>query len=358
MFWGEGGAWARVKANWRLYVPLGAGALAGAGFVLSRIGFKATAGFGVTDMRWYEYLFTQFRMIPLYVGKFLLPVELSADYDIAISRSFFQHGAWAGLLFLLLVTAAAVVWRQRVPLAVYGWLVFLLLLAPTSSVVPIEDPLVDRRLYLPMIGLLLMVAEGVRRIRLGRPALTAALAVIVLLAWIATYQRSQVWAGTIPLWEDTVAKSPRKVRAHFQLAHAYFVAGRCEESLRHYETAGTLEPPDYRLLVDWALAEDCLNLTEPALARLRQAAELERSAHVYALIGMVTGKVGRVEEAWQALDTAVGIDPDFDVTYVYRGHLMAAVNDRAGAAREYRKALELNPGNPLAREALQRLGGR
>jgi Flp pilus assembly protein TadD len=136
------------------------------------------------------------------------------------------------------------------------------------------------------------------------------------------------------------------------------VAGRCEDSLRHYETAGSLEPPDYRLLVDWALAEDCLNRTEPALARLRQAAEMERSAHVYALIGMVNGKAGQIEEAWQALDTAVEIDPNFDVTYVYRGHLKAGAGDRAGAAHDYRKALELNPGNPLAREALQRLGGR
>ena len=41
----------------------------------------------------------------------------------------------------------------------YGILVFLMLLAPTSSFVPIKDALVERRLYLPSIGLLLVLAD-------------------------------------------------------------------------------------------------------------------------------------------------------------------------------------------------------
>ena len=37
-------------------------------------------------------------------------------------------------------------------------------MAPTSSFVPIKDALAERRMYLPMIGLLLIVAAGLERL--------------------------------------------------------------------------------------------------------------------------------------------------------------------------------------------------
>ena len=44
---------------------------------------------------------------------------------------------------------------------------FLVLLAPTSSILPIADTLVERRVYLGSLGLVLIIAEFAARIRLG-----------------------------------------------------------------------------------------------------------------------------------------------------------------------------------------------
>ena len=46
------------------------------------------------------------------------------------------------------LVAAAWIYRKRWPLASFGVFVFLLLLAPTSSVIPIRDVLHERRMYL------------------------------------------------------------------------------------------------------------------------------------------------------------------------------------------------------------------
>ena len=38
------------------------------------IGTGGSAGFGMKDLTWYQYLFTQFRAIFVYIGNFVLPV--------------------------------------------------------------------------------------------------------------------------------------------------------------------------------------------------------------------------------------------------------------------------------------------
>jgi Flp pilus assembly protein TadD len=134
--------------------------------------------------------------------------------------------------------------------------------------------------------------------------------------------------------------------------------GRCNQALTHYQKVATLERPDYRLLVDWALAYDCLNQSQEALNKLEQAATLERTAHVYALIGMIHGKNSRVKEAEAALAEAEKLDPRFDMTYVYRGNLRLGERNFAAAARDYRHALELNPRNQAAADALSVIQAR
>lgn len=341
-----------IRRNWRLYLPMALGGAAGAVFVLKRIGNADSAGFGLKDLAWYQYLFTQFRVFFSYLRLFVVPAGQTVDYDYPISRTVFDQGAIVGLAGIVILLAAAFYYRRKYPLACYGLLAFAILLAPTSSIIPIKDPISERRLYLPMIGLLLIAAEFLRRLRLKQTAIMVSLGAVLLAAGILSYQRSRVWSGPISLWEDAVEKSPRKARAHFQLGFTYFTVNRCQDAVAQYETVARLENPDYRLLVDWALAANCLNRADEAMAKLRQAAALEKTTHVYALIGMLHGKAGRIPEATQALDTAIQIDPNFDMTYVYRGHIFVGRGHYAAGSREYRKALSINPNNQMAAEGL------
>jgi len=186
----------------------------------------------------------------------------------------------------------------------------------------------------------------------GRGVMVASLAAVSLVAGVWANQRNRVWSDAITLWEDTVAKSPGKARAHFQLAFAYFQAGRCQEAVEQYGRVAALEEPDYRLLVDWALAYRCAGLAGEALARLEQAAALEKTAHVYSLVGMIYGEQGKREQALEALETAEQIDAGFAMTYVYRGNVHASAGEDAQAAEEYRRALALDASLKVARESL------
>ena len=351
-FWNPGFSFGGIKRNWRLYLVLSGAGAVGLAFVWRVLRGADTAGFGVAGLPWHDYLYTQGRAIWVYLRMFVLPVGLNLDHDFAISRSPLDHGAIFGLAALGALAAAAIALRRKYPLSCYGVLVFLLLLAPTSSFIPIKDPLVERRMYLPMIGLVLVVADLTRRLVLSRAALAWTAAGVLLAAGAVARARNHVWGGAIQLWEDSVAKAPGKYRPNFQLAYAYFEAGRCQEAARYYELASRFRPNDYGLLVDWALACDCAQQPDLAVERLREAIMLESTAHAHALIGMIYAKRVRRAEAEAAFAEAERINPRFAKTYVYRGNLQVSLGEYAAAADSYRRALALKPDDPDASAGL------
>jgi len=348
-FWGLGG----IRKNWRLYGIL---VIAGAWgvFVVGRVlKYASTAGFNVPGLTPATYFYTQCRVIWTYVRMFFLPAGQNVDPDVAVSAGVLDHGAIVGLVGLTALVIAAWMYHKRWPLAAFGVFMFVLLLAPTSSFVPISDVQAERRLYLPFLGLVLICLEFLRRLKWSQIVGTGV--AILTVCSVLTYQRSQVWASPIDLWKDAAAKSPKKWRPRFQLAYAYYDAGDFSRASDAYEAASHLEPPGFNLLVDWALALDGQGRPQDALMKLQQASLLERSAHVQALIGMVYAKQSKWQEALAALEQAEKIDPRFDVTYLYRGNIYEAAGDKAAAAAQYQRAIALNPVNQAARDALARV---
>jgi protein O-mannosyl-transferase len=351
-FWNPPFSFAGIRRNWKLYLPVTIAAMLAAAGLVRLLRNAPSAGFRVKDFKWYQYFFTECRAFWLYIRLFLFPAGLRIDYDYPVSHTILEHGAVVGLIAILLAAGAAFYYRRRYPLASYGFFAFVLLMSPTSSFVPIADPVAERRLYLSMIGLLLIMTEFLRRVDVRQSKWMAALAGVLLIAGIATYNRNFVWSDKVALWEDTVAKSPGKSRVEFHLAQAYYERGECDKALPHYERSAALNSTDYTLFIDWGLAYDCLNQPEQALAKFKRAASMKATAHVYSQIGMIYGKQGKNSEALDALATAATLNPGFDMIYVYRGGVRLSQGNPTAAIEDFRYALALNPRNERARQAL------
>jgi Flp pilus assembly protein TadD len=350
-YWNRGG----LQKNKALYTLLVLTCAAGAVVVWKVLLSANTAGFNIKDLSPASYFFTQCRVIWIYIRMFFLPFGQNVDPDIPISTGIIDHGAIFGLLALLVLTAAAWIFRKRWPLASFGVLVFLLLIAPVASVIPIKDVLAERRVYLPFLGLILVVLEPLRRLQFG-PAVGVCAAAI-LAATTLTFQRSEVWSSPLALWEDSVAKSPRKVRPRFQLAFAQYQEGDCASASGNFELAAHIEPPEYRLLVDWANALDCAGRQNDAAVEFQKAIQLNpRAAEAYVGLAAVDGKQHKLDEALQALAEAEAIEPGMAQIYVNRGGVYELMGNGPGATKEYEHAVQIDPANRSAREALRRLG--
>lgn len=354
-FWNPGFTLEGIRRNWRLYSLIAVGAVAGLAFVFRILSQSQTAGFSMKDLTWYQYFFTESRAVWVYLRLFLLPFGQNLDPDFPVSQTAFDHGAIFGLIALLALIGLAWYYRRKLPLVSYGVFAFLILLAPTSSIVPIRDTLAERRVYLASIGLLFITVGLLSLWKTTRTTMIVALSIALLAEAAFTYQRNQLWSSALALWQDTAARSPNKVRPHFQVAFAQYQANHCGEAVQEYDKTAQLAKPDYSLLIDWALAYDCVGNTNMAIAKLKDAAALQRTAHVFSQIGMEYAKQDKYAEALDALNTAIAIDPNFEATYIYRGNIYNLRGDLNKAAEEYRHALTLNPDSQAARQALQRI---
>jgi len=340
-----------IRANWRLYAPILAGAALGVFAVFKFVlGSARTAGFGMKDLTALDYLYTQFRSIVTYLRLFVLPLGQNIDHDAVISRSLADELSWLCLLILLGLTALA--WKKRLeyPLAAFGFFLFLVLLAPTSSFVPIRDVLVERRMYMPVFALALCVVDVLRRQRGPQFVIMAAICVVLA---AMTWNRNHVWASGVELWKDSVSGSPKKYRPRFQLAYAYYQNGQCAEATAQFNEAAKLEKPNYDLFVDWALAADCANRSAEALTHLEEAVKIEQRAHAYALMGMVHGKQSNFDRALEVLAQAEKLDPRFSITFVYKGNVHMARKEWDLAVEAYKKAVEIEPDEAMGRKGLQ-----
>ena len=341
-----------IKRNWRVYVPVAIGALVGVYGTFRLLRFDDSAGFRMKDFTWYQYLFTQCRSILNYIQLFVFPIGQNIDHNQTISFSLLDHGALLAMALLVVLTIGACIVRKRFPLAAYGFLVFLILLAPTSSVIPIKDTLVERRMYLPLIGLCFVLAQFLPMIRMPRVALVALLTALSAACGFATLARNQLWSSAIALWTDSAAKSPKKGRPAFQVAYAQYQGGNCAEAVKGYAHVAELEKPDYRLYADWALAADCAGNLGEALDKLRLAQKIENSAHVHANIGMMLAKQGKSEEALEELDQAEKLNGRFAIVPFYKGNVFMQLNDYDKAIQAYNRALQLDPKNGAARQSI------
>jgi tetratricopeptide (TPR) repeat protein len=345
-----------IKKNWRIYAPIIGGAVLGVVVIFKVVlGRSTSAGFGMKDLTPLDYLFTQFRSIVVYLRLFFVPIGQNIDYDQAISHSIGDNLSWFCLLLLLVLTAYAWVYRRQFPLASFGFFLFLILLAPTSSFVPIRDVLVERRMYLPVFALSLCVIDFLRRRRFSFPALGGALtAVCVVLAFLA-WQRNYVWSSPILLWKDSVANSPQKYRPRFQLAYAHYQAAQCLDATQQYAEAAKLTPqPSYELYVDWALAADCANKPGEALSRLEDALRVENNAHAWALMGMVRAKKGDYDQALEALAEGEKINPRYPMIFAYRGNIHMARREWEQAVAQFERAVAIEPDEATARQGLDK----
>jgi len=236
---------------------------------------------------------------------------------------------------------------------------FFLILAPTSSVIPVVNAAVaENRAYLPSLA---VVAVGVVALALVLNRWVARLifgVLVVSAAW-ATVGRNHDYADAISLWQDTVEKEPGNPRAHGQLAFALYAHGQPEAALRHYREALRLDPDRaaHHTGAGVILAAQPGGLAEAQL-HLAEAVRLKpNEAEANANLGAVLGRLGKdLAGAERHLREALRLAPgDAGVWFLYGEFVEQRRADLPEARRAYREALRLRPGFEPAQQAIARL---
>ncbi|MEO8605878.1 MAG: tetratricopeptide repeat protein, partial [bacterium] len=206
------------------------------------------AGLGFDRFTRWQYLMTQFGVILYYLRLVVLPAGQTFDYDWKLAHTPFAPDVFLPLLLLGGLVYAAWRLRHTQPLFTFAIGFMLVVLAPTSSLMPIADLAVERRMYLPLAGLMLFGAAGLRD--LAALAVTSAaardwaygtgLGLLLAVASVLTLLRAELWGHPIELHEDGVAKAPENPRVRLNLGVTYLNSGMTDQAADTLQIAKTL----------------------------------------------------------------------------------------------------------------------
>lgn len=190
------------------------------------------------------YLLTQATVLPRYLGLVFVPHGLNVDHHVPFAQRV-SAPELAGFALLAGLAALGLWLLPRRPLLAFGILWFFVTLSVESSVLPIDDPMVEHRMYLPMAGLAVsagaLFAGAVQFA--PRTGLSAGAAIAGFLIAL-TFARNLVWLSPLTLWLDAVEKSPDKARPHANLGAAYQKVDRLDEAIAQHCRTLELSPKD------------------------------------------------------------------------------------------------------------------
>lgn len=355
LFWPVPFSATGLRRNWRLYCLMIPGAAAAAVAVFRMLATSQTAGFSVATFKWYQYAFTEARAIFTYIGMAILPVGQSLDHDFAASHTILEHGAIYYLILLAALVITAIRLRRRYPLACFGLLMFLIWLAPTSSIVPLDDALVERRMYLALTGLILVGCEVGLRLRLSPAAGVGALCVLGLMFGKLCYDRNRLWGEPDKLVELAAANAVNNPRPLLNFTEILIQKNRCEVAPAYLERAERRLPDNYYVNAAWGRTLACLNRFDQAIERLRAAARIRPCSQVYEWMGLVYAQMGRLEDAGATLKKAVGLDPNSETAHGSLALWYEKSHNLPAAEQEYGKALSIDRDDLFAEEGWLRV---
>jgi tetratricopeptide (TPR) repeat protein len=248
-----------------------------------------------------------------YLGRFVLPLHLSADESVRSIRVV-APGSPVAIAALVLLAALAMAALRRLPsrspLAL-GFLFFCLALLPASNLLFFIGTIFAERIaYLPSAGLCLaagaLLAGTAPTLSALAPSRRKILTAVALLLAARAVVRNAVWWSDEALFLNLVRTAPDSAKAHYDLA--YVLAGE-----RQYARAR---------------------------GEYRRATEIyDAYWDAWAGKGKMELDLGLFDEAEKSYGKAIESNADYENGYFGLGLVREARGDRAGAEEIYREGL-------------------
>jgi tetratricopeptide (TPR) repeat protein len=292
------------------------------------------------------YLLTQWAAFPLYFFRALVPFD-PAFYRDHRPASWLPDALTVALAVLALTLVVVVLRRRREwPEWTFAVLCLAAGLLPSSSLVALQEMVVDHRAYLGSFGL--AFALGGLLWRLGGTRL--GLLVLALLA-ARSIHYERVLADPVRAWEDAVVRAPRSLDAICALAESY-KARNDPRAEALFQEAVRLNPRNARYWANLGVYYTERGRLEEALKALGGAArEAPRDAAIRDLLGIVLERRGRDDEALSEFEAAIAAEPDFAQAHIN----LAALLLRRGDVERARGLLETASRLPIEPQEADRI---
>jgi len=304
----------------------------------------------------------------IYAWKTLWPTRLAVFYPHP-NDTLVTWQVVLAIAFLLAITCATIVWRDKRPYLFTGWFWYLVMLVPVIGLVQVgEQGHADRYTYLPSIGLFLIAvwATGdviaVSQVRLWRGVATAGTVVVVAVLACTAFTQTSYWRNSETLWTHALAVTADNDVAHNNLGYLCVDRGDLDKAMSHFEAASKIRSskldPHYNLgtaFVEMNLGDAVARKGQPdeAMVHFEQAIKLQPDyAEAYYNRGNVLYAKGRIDEAIADFEKTLQIQPNDADAHTGLGNALLRKGALKEAIAHYNEAMALAPGDPHSRSNL------
>jgi tetratricopeptide (TPR) repeat protein len=250
----------------------------------------------------------------------------------------------------------------RRPYLAVGWFWYLITLAPVIGIVQVGGQArADRYMYVPMIGLTIILAWGAVDLLQWRPAwkpvIIAIAAVASLACFVATWRQDNYWTSSEALFQHAVEVTERNDVAQHNLGNALLeIPGRLPDAIAHLQEAIRINPQSAGAHTDLGIAFSKLPDRLPdAVAEYQAAVRIDPELPIpHTNLGMALSQLpGHESEAIAECQNALRIDPDSAEAHNALGVALARVGRTQDATVQFETALRLQPDYAQARANLE-----
>lgn len=243
-----------------------------------------------------------------FIGKAFFPFNLSVFPTVQGTSPVY------GIASIIIISAAMALSRnKRVPLAVFAMAWFVLFLVPSLARphAGFINDVLEHRLYVPILGLLVLLAE-IDIIKNARSFTLILGAALILLFGALSIWRSDDFRDKFSFWEKAVMTSPDSPYAHLLLGVAYLEDGEGGRAEREFRRVTSLDPQMMRV-------------------------------HYY--MGLVYMNDGQFREASREFRKEMALHPEFGPAYSSLAVAYYKMGKSDGLDMLWKTAIELNPDN-------------
>jgi tetratricopeptide (TPR) repeat protein len=258
-----------------------------------------------------------------YIGMVFYPAGLAPLYPLDL-KGLPLWQIIAGIVILLIVTAAVILERNRRRFLITGWFWYLGTLVPVIGLVQVgSQAMADRYMYLPGIGIYIIVAwlacprtslsgagEAISKLRLPKviPATAGTLILVILL--VMTRIQVGYWKDSASLCKRTLEVTRDNYIMQNNYGELLRNAGKLDEAIEHFNSALSIRPGcvEARENLGNALQEKGRDFEASAefeiVLRLRPNNLKARNSY-----GVALAKLGKTDSAIEQFSEVLSADP-------------------------------------------------
>lgn len=311
--------------------------------------------FGSLILSTVRYLLYSIKMI-------FLPTNLSIDHTTLMSTTIIgvnDHTASGVFLFFVMFTWLA---RRICSRATMLFLLFFITaLLPPITVVYSYSMLIERLIYLPMVGFCGIVGSFANR-PVSKKGIGIWLSILIFFSLLSVH-RNSVWKNDHALRLDAVKKAPQSHIAHINLGNILLGQGDYEKATNEFLRSLKIKENDeahYRLGMIYQMKDKHDLAIANFKAALNVPVYLEQShiSDLHNRLGFSYAKEGHYNEAIQEWLIYLKSNTKNAVTYTNLGSAYAKLGLIREAINAYTTALNIDPNNTDARKYLEIIKSR